>query len=85
MDGAPASLVCPAFSSLPVLFYGVELKTSTALARSPLLLEDRVDVVHFAQPLEERDEVQQLGVGHVVEPRSNGNLYREKMENVQLS
>lgn len=46
------------------------------------MLEDCVDVVHFAQPLEERDEVEQLGVGHVVEPRSNGNLYREKMENM---
>lgn len=44
------------------------------LAGGPLVLEDRVDVVHFAQPLEERDEVQQLGVGHVVEPRGHGHL-----------
>lgn len=38
------------------------------LAGGSLVLEDRVDVVHFAQPLKERDEVQQLRVGHVVEP-----------------
>ena len=44
----------------------------TLLAR--LLLEDVVDVIHFAQLLEERDEVQQLGVGHVVEPRGHGHL-----------
>ena len=39
-----------------------------------LVLQDRVDVVHFAQPLEEGDEVQQLCVGHVVEPRGHGHL-----------
>lgn len=38
------------------------------LAGGSLVLEDCVDVVHFAQPLKERDEVQQLRVGHVVEP-----------------
>lgn len=35
------------------------------------MLEDCVDVIHFAQPLEERDEVEQLGVGHVVKPRGH--------------
>lgn len=30
---------------------------SALLACGPLVLEDRVDVVHFAQPLKERDEV----------------------------
>lgn len=49
------------------------MKIGTPLARSPLLLEDRVDTVHFAQPLEERDEVQQLRVGHVVEPGGHGH------------
>lgn len=47
------------------------MKSGAALARRRLLLQDRVDVVHFAQPLEERDQVQQLGVGHVVEPRGH--------------
>lgn len=44
------------------------------LAGGALLLQDSVDVVHFAQPLEEGDEVQQLCVGHVIEPRGHGNL-----------
>lgn len=44
------------------------------LARGALLLQDSVDVVHFAQPLEEGDEVQQLCVGHVIEPRGHGHL-----------
>lgn len=35
------------------------------------MLEDCVDVIHFAQPLEERDEVQQLCVRHVIEPRGH--------------
>lgn len=38
------------------------MKSRTLLACGPLLLEDCVDVVHFAQSLEEWDEVQQLGV-----------------------
>lgn len=44
------------------------------LAHGALLLQDSVDVVHFAQPLEEGDEVQQLCVGHVIEPRGHGHL-----------
>lgn len=44
------------------------------LAGGPLLLQDSVDVVHFAEPLEEGDEVQQLRVGHVIEPRGHGHL-----------
>ena len=55
--------------------------TLTPLARCALVLEDRVDVVHFAQPLEERDEVQQLGVGHVVEPR--GHRHLDGNQNIQ--
>lgn len=43
------------------------------LARDPLIFEDGVDVVYFAQPLEEWDEIQQLGVGHVVKPRGHGH------------
>lgn len=50
------------------------MKSGAALARRRLLLQDCVDVVHFAQPLEERDQVQQLGVGHVVEPRGHRHL-----------
>lgn len=50
------------------------MKSTTLLACGPLLLEDRVDVVHFAKSLEERDEVQQLRVGHVVEPRGHRHL-----------
>lgn len=38
------------------------------------MLQDGVDVVHLAQPLEEGDEVQQLRVGHVIEPRGHGHL-----------
>lgn len=38
------------------------------------MLQDSVDVVHFAQPLKEGDEVQQLCVGHVIEPRGYGHL-----------
>lgn len=49
-------------------------KGQTVLAGGPLVLEDGVDVVHFAQPLEERDEVQELSVGHVVEPRGHRHL-----------
>lgn len=44
------------------------------LAGGALLLQDGVDVVHLAQPLEEGDEVQQLRVGHVIEPRGHGHL-----------
>lgn len=45
-----------------------------SLACGHLLLQDCIDVVYFAQPLKERDEVQQLCVGHVVEPRGHGHL-----------
>lgn len=45
----------------------------TLLARGLLLLQDCVDVIHLAQPLEEGDEVQKLGVGHVVKPRGHGH------------
>lgn len=38
------------------------------------MLEDCVDIIHFAQPLKEGDEVQQLGVGHVIEPRGHRHL-----------
>lgn len=38
------------------------------LAAGALLSEHAVDIVHFTQALEERDEVEQLGVRHVVEP-----------------
>lgn len=58
-----------------------EVKGQTLLAGLPLVLEDRVDVVHLAQPLKERDEVQQLRVGHVVKPRGHGNLRRKVGEN----
>lgn len=44
------------------------------LACGPLLLQDCIDVVHFAQPLEEGNEVQQLSVGHVIEPRGHRHL-----------
>lgn len=50
------------------------MRSRTLLACGLLLLEDCVDVIHFAQPLEEGDEVQQLGVGHVVEPRGHRHL-----------
>lgn len=66
---------CCAFLVLFAVFCCSELRwrSEAALARRRLLLQDRVDVVHFAQPLEERDEIQQLGVGHVVEPRGHRN------------
>lgn len=50
------------------------MRGRTLLACGLLLLEDCVDVIHLAQPLEEGDEVQQLGVGHVVEPRGHRHL-----------
>ena len=62
------------FHSCTSVLFRAEMRSRTLLAGGPLVLEDRVDVVHFAQPLEERDEVQQLGVGHVVEPRGHGHL-----------
>lgn len=69
--GTGASLVCVCvyFSVLYAVLFRSEMKSRTLLACGPLVLEDCVDVIHFAQPLEEWDEVQQLGVGHVVEPR----------------
>lgn len=36
--------------------------------------QNGVDVLHFAQLLEEGDQVAQLRVGHVVEPRGHGHL-----------
>lgn len=47
------------------------MRNRTLLACGPLVLEDCVDIIHFAQPLKEGDEVQQLGVGHVIEPRGH--------------
>lgn len=44
------------------------------LAFRPLMLQDCVDVVHFAQPLKKGNEVQQLGVRHVIEPRGHRHL-----------
>lgn len=61
-------------SVLYAVLFGAEMTSRTPLACRPLVLEDCVDVIHFAQPLEEGDEVQQLGVGHVVEPRGHGHL-----------
>lgn len=60
------------FFYLYAVLFRAEMRT--ALARGPLLLEHRVDVIHFAQPLEERQEVQELRVGHVVEPRGHRHL-----------
>lgn len=63
------------FLFLDAVLFGDEMgKGQTVLAGGPLVLEDGVDVVHFAQPLEERDEVQELSVGHVVEPRGHRHL-----------
>lgn len=69
---------------LSAVLFRAEMKSPTALARGPLLLEDCVDVIHFAQPLEERDEVQQLGVRHVVEPRGHGHLNEGIMSNAVI-
>ncbi len=71
--GAGASLVCAFPFCTPILFRA-EMRSRTLLACGSLLLEDCVDVVHLAQLLEEGDEVQQLGVGHVVEPRGHRHL-----------
>lgn len=46
------------------------------------MLEDCVDVIDFAQPLEERDEVQQLCVGHVIEPRGHRHLNKNISINI---
>lgn len=54
------------------------------LACGPLLLQDCVDVVHFAQPLEEGNEVQQLSVGHVIEPRGHRHLLANGHRQQQL-
>lgn len=48
------------------------------LACGPLVLEDCVDIIHFAQPLKEWDEVQKLSVGHVIKPRSHRHLDKNK-------
>lgn len=39
--------------------------------------EHRVDVVYLAESLKERDQVQELRVGHVVEPRGHWNLQND--------
>lgn len=51
-----------------------KVRGQALLAGRPLVLEDCVDVVHLAQPLEKWDEVEQLCVRHVVEPRGHRNL-----------
>lgn len=43
------------------------------LTWSPLLLEKIIDVVYFAKSFKERDEIQELGVWHVVKPGRDGN------------
>lgn len=78
--GAGASLVC-AFPLCTPFSFRAEMRSRALLACGPLLLEDCVDVVHFAQPLKKGDEVQQLGVGHVVEPR--GHRHLEEIVNYQ--
>lgn len=45
-----------------------------AATASPRLFEHGINVVHFTQSLEKWDQVQQLSVGHVVEPGRHGNL-----------
>lgn len=42
------------------------------------VLQNSVHVLFLAQSLKERKQVQQLGVGHVIEPRLHGNLRRKK-------
>lgn len=59
---------------LYAVLFRAEARRGAPLAGGALVLEDRVDVIHTAQPLEEGDEVQQLRVGHVVEPRGHGHL-----------
>lgn len=51
------------------------------LTRSLPLLEHVVDVVHLAQALEERDEVQEFSVGLVIEPGLHGDLEDLKQQN----
>lgn len=57
---------CSEPSSLPGPIVTAAL--SVVLASSPLLLQHSVDIIHFTQSLEERDEIQQLCVRHVIKP-----------------
>lgn len=75
---------CPFHGGGGCFYFHWELLRSevkTLLAGCPLVLEDSVDIVHLAQLLKERDEVQQLRVGHVVEPRGHRNLQQEVNQN----
>lgn len=49
---------------------GPEVKAASVvtLACSPVLFQDSVHIIYFTQSLEERDEIEQLCVGHVIEP-----------------
>ena len=39
--------------------------------------QHRVHIVHAGDRLEERQQIEQLSVGHVVEPRRHRNLHRQ--------
>lgn len=73
-------MVCSEPSSLPGPIVTAAL--SVPLASSPLLLEHSVDIIHFTQSLEERDEIQQLCVRHVIKP--GGNRYLNMTEKSTL-
>ena len=85
--GVPSASMAPPWGCLPIdralpifpRISGLSTRSSwSLLARSPLLLQNVVDVVHFAESLEERDEIQELRVRHVVEPGSYGYLRGSK-------
>lgn len=56
---------------------------SVMLTSSPLLLEHSVDIIHFTQSLEKRDEIQQLCIRHVVKP--GGYRYLNVTEDERVS
>lgn len=60
------------------------MRSRMLLAFRPLVLQDCVDVVHFAQPLKKGNEVQQLGVRHVIEPRGHRHLDDHKLLTVRF-
>lgn len=62
---------------------GPELKAASVveLACSPVLFQDSIHVVHFTQSLEEREEIEQLCVGHVIEPGRYRHLEGQGREN----
>ena len=77
----PSIVVRPSLQQSPLHHYvGGSVRVPVVAAHPGVAalqgLEQGVDVVGLGEPLEEGDEVEELAVVHVVEPRGHGNLKR---------